>query len=56
MFTALAAIVIVVLLILVYKAFEDLHESVTIALRWNPDAEISPFARRAYNLIERRKK
>lgn len=55
MFTTLAVIVIVVLFILVYKAFEDLHESVAMALQWNPDAEISPFARRVYNLIERRK-
>ncbi len=56
MFTALAAIVIVVLLILVYKAFEDLHDSVAMALQWNPEAKISGFALFAYNLIERRKK
>jgi hypothetical protein len=54
MFTAISAIVIVVLLILIYKAFEDLHESVAMALYWNPDAKISRFARTVYTLMERK--
>lgn len=55
MFTALAAIVIVATLILVYKAFEDLNESVEMALRWNPDAKLSPFARRVHKIMSSHK-
>jgi hypothetical protein len=44
-------ILIVGLFILIYKTFEDLHDSVEMALRWNPNAEISPFARRVHKIM-----
>jgi hypothetical protein len=49
------SILIVGLFILCYKTIHDIHESVVIALRWNPDAKISRVSRLAYNFIESRK-
>jgi hypothetical protein len=44
-------IILVALFILIYKTFEDLHDSVEMALRWNPDAKLSPFARRVHKIM-----
>jgi len=50
-----ASILIVGILILTYKTFEDIHDSVVIARRWNPDAKISRFSNWAYVFVEGRK-
>lgn len=47
------SILIIGIFILIYKTFGDLHDSVEMALRWNPDAEISPYARRVHKIMSK---
>lgn len=49
------SILIVGLLILSYKTLEDIHDSVKIAQRWNPDLKLTRTQRFAYNFVEGRK-
>lgn len=51
----LAALVIVILFVLMYKTLEDIHDSVVIATRFNPEVKLNHIQRFAYNLFENRK-
>lgn len=49
----IASILIVAVFILLYRTVEDLHDTVVMSKRYNPEAEIGFIPTLAYNAIQR---